>query len=180
MSSATVIPEKQDDMIAYKQWVFEKTVKYEHDKRELEDEKKFIGRQREQLERERRDYNRQKSLDAQVRSQQEYVLSMKQQILEEELKKLAAEKEHLERQKAFYEKVNQFNIQQKQEEKHRATVRGELFFIGVQNERALKKRYKDLIKIYHPDNANGDTNTLQEINREYDRLRVAFSAGRDA
>ncbi|MDD6038014.1 MAG: hypothetical protein PUD20_04325 [bacterium] len=180
MSSATVMTETQDDMIAFKQWVFEKTVEFEHDKRELEDEKKRIGRQREQLEKERRDYDRQKSLDDHFRSQQEYVIAMKQQILEEELKKLAAEKEYLERQKAFYERVNQFNSQQKQEENRHSTVKGELFFIGVQNERSLKKRYKDLIKIYHPDNADGDTNTLQEINREYDKLRVAFSATHEA
>ena len=28
----------------------------------------------------------------------------------------------------------------------------------------------DLIKIYHPDNLNGDTGTIQEINREYQVL----------
>ena len=49
-------------------------------------------------------------------------------------------------------------------------VRGEFFFIGVESKSALKKRYKQLLKIYHPDNLCGDTETLQEINREYDRL----------
>ena len=46
-----------------------------------------------------------------------------------------------------------------------------MFFAGVSSELALKKRYKDLIKIYHPDNISGDTNTIQEINREYDELK---------
>ena len=47
---------------------------------------------------------------------------------------------------------------------------GEMFFMGVGNEKSLRKRYKDLIKIYHPDNLNGDTGTIQEINREYQVL----------
>ena len=51
-------------------------------------------------------------------------------------------------------------------------VRGELFFIGVESKTALKKRYKQLLKIYHPDNLCGDTETLQEINRVYHRLYI--------
>ena len=46
-----------------------------------------------------------------------------------------------------------------------------LFFQGVSNPLTLKKRYKDLIKIFHPDNLCGDTDVLQLINKEYERLR---------
>ena len=38
----------------------------------------------------------------------------------------------------------------------------------------LKKRYKDLLKIYHPDNASGDVQTIQEIHREYDILMEKY------
>ena len=41
---------------------------------------------------------------------------------------------------------------------------------GVTDEKGLKKRYKDLIKVFHPDNFNGDNVTLQNINREYETL----------
>ena len=34
----------------------------------------------------------------------------------------------------------------------------------------LRKQYKELLKRYHPDNANGSTEATQEINAEYDRL----------
>ena len=47
---------------------------------------------------------------------------------------------------------------------------GEIFFRGVESKQSLKKRYKALVKIYHPDNIDGDHNTIQEINREYDHL----------
>ena len=46
-----------------------------------------------------------------------------------------------------------------------------LFFRGANNPLTLKKRYKDLIKIFHPDNLCGDTELLQKINRMYEILQ---------
>lgn len=179
MSMPTVVPETQDEVMAYQQWFFKKTVELEHDRRILDNDKRKFELQRNKLERERKDFCRQKEADARFRAQEERLLQMKQQVLEEELKKLANEKQHLERQRAFFNRVKQY--QQKQETPaaptRQRTVKGDLFFIGVDNEKALKKRYKDLIKIYHPDNASGDTETLKEINREYHRLCTLFAAG---
>ena len=177
MSMQTAVPQTQDDIMAFQQWYFKKTIEIERDKRKLEDDKRRLEMQREKLERDRKDFCRQKEADARFRAQEEYVLQMKQQVLEDELRKLADEKQNMERKREFYDRVRQF--QQKQEpapQKNRSVVKGELFFIGVQSEIALKKRYKDLVRIYHPDNMCGDTETLQEINREYDRLRTVFTA----
>ena len=177
MSTQIVVPETQDEVMEFQHWFFKKTIEIEQATRKLEDEKKRLQMRREKLERERKDFCRQREADARFRAQEEYVLQMKQQVLEDELRKLADEKQHMERKREFYDRVRQF--QQKQEPtapKNRSIVKGELFFIGVQSEIALKKRYKDLVRIYHPDNICGDTETLQEINREYDRLRTAFAA----
>lgn len=54
-------------------------------------------------------------------------------------------------------------------ELHEDAVR--LFFKGVSNPLTLKKRYKDLIKIFHPDNLCGDTELLQKINKTYEALQ---------
>ena len=45
------------------------------------------------------------------------------------------------------------------------------FFKGVTNILGLKKRYRDLLKIFHPDNLCGDNDTVLEINRQYDIMR---------
>ena len=45
-----------------------------------------------------------------------------------------------------------------------------IFFKGVEDTASLKKRYKALLKIYHPDNMHGDKELLQAINTEYERL----------
>lgn len=44
------------------------------------------------------------------------------------------------------------------------------YFNNVNSLEELRKQYKELLKKYHPDNANGSTQACQEINAEYDRL----------
>lgn len=44
------------------------------------------------------------------------------------------------------------------------------YFKDVNTLETLRKEYKELLKKYHPDNANGSTEATQEINAEYDKL----------
>ena len=44
------------------------------------------------------------------------------------------------------------------------------YFRNVETLEELRKQYKELLKKFHPDNANGSTEATQEINAEYDRL----------
>lgn len=45
-----------------------------------------------------------------------------------------------------------------------------VYFTGVDSIESLKKRYHDLLKIYHPDNQNGDERISKKIQEEYDFL----------
>ena len=45
------------------------------------------------------------------------------------------------------------------------------FFKGVTSQLGLKKRYKDLLKIFHPDNMCGDDDTVKYINEQYEILK---------
>lgn len=44
------------------------------------------------------------------------------------------------------------------------------YFKNINTLEELRKQYKELLKKYHPDNANGSTEATQEINAEYDKL----------
>ncbi|MBD5497438.1 MAG: DnaJ domain-containing protein [Lachnospiraceae bacterium] len=44
------------------------------------------------------------------------------------------------------------------------------YFKDVNTLEELRRQYRDLLKKYHPDNANGSTEATQEINAEYDQL----------
>ena len=93
--------------------------------------------------------------------------------LEKETQRLAEDKKQFERKKKFYEHVQSSYIEPYQEQDN--IVHGEMFFSGVSDKKALKKRYKDLIKIYHPDGESGDTATVAEINREYEDLKESLN-----
>ena len=45
------------------------------------------------------------------------------------------------------------------------------FFKGVNSQLGLKKRYKDLLKIFHPDNLCGDVETVKRINQQYESMK---------
>ena len=90
-----------------------------------------------------------------------------------ELQKLAAEREAFEKKKED-EAVRNDGRQARVTVKYPSEM--ELFFSGVENELDMKKRYRELIKIFHPDNSTGDTQTLQMINRTYESLKKQFSA----
>lgn len=159
--------------VALQQWRFKQEIKLEHQKQELQEEKRELEKARREFEREKREYTLwQKSEDGRLKNESR-LFQMKWKILEEELKKLADEKQQIEKQKNFYRFVEEH------ERGGQTKIPGnggwaEKLFVGVGSEHALKRRYKELIKIYHPDNLDGDTGTLQEINREYDRLKAIY------
>lgn len=143
----------------------------------LEEERRALDEQRRSLERERREFTRRVEIEDRRLEQQQQLFEMKFKILEEELQKLATEKAHVEKQKAFYSRVTDYETNSRASEravKESNIVKGELFFSGVGSKQSLKKRYKDLIKIYHPDNLDGDTDTIQEINSEYNKLCALY------
>ena len=41
------------------------------------------------------------------------------------------------------------------------------FFAGCNTRESIKKKYYVLVKLYHPDNLDGDTSALYEIVRQY-------------
>lgn len=145
----------------------------------LKEERRELDEQRRQLERERREFSRHVEIEDRRLEQQQRLFDMKVKILEEELVKLASEKEYMKRQKAFYSRVNEYersnsyNSYSDNEETN--VVKGEMFFSGVVSKQSIKKRYKDLIKIYHPDNLGGDNETIQEINSEYSKLCAMYN-----
>lgn len=178
MEHPVVIKREQEEAAQFEQWCFQQTVEIEHKKQKLEHEKEKIdvekqkiAEERRSLERDRRALLRKQESDAARAKQEQHLFDMKWKILEEELTKLAEEKQQFQRQKEFYSRVHEYERSGSHSHAGTNIVKGEMFFVGISDEASLKRRYKDLIKIYHPDNLAGDTGTLQEINREYDKLK---------
>ncbi len=159
---------------AFSGWCFNETVEIARNKQALEEERREVAELRRQLEKEQEEFQRRVEWEEQRMKREKELFEMKLRILEEELQKFANDKQKFEQQKAFFDRVNEYESKSAVQQTN--VVRGEMFFIGVENKSSLKKRYKDLIKIYHPDNAAGDTLTIQEINDEYQKLSMALEA----
>ena len=48
------------------------------------------------------------------------------------------------------------------------------FFAGCSSRESVDKKYRSLVKLYHPDNMDGDTKALQEINVQYSEAKKRF------
>ncbi len=55
--------------------------------------------------------------------------------------------------------------------KHSSAAEHFDFFAGCTTLDSANKKYKSLVKLYHPDNMDGDTSALQEINHQYSEAK---------
>ncbi len=139
----------------------------------LSEERRELDEQKRILDREKKEFFRKVEIEDRRLEQQRTLFEMKFKILEDELVKLAAEREEIEKKKAFYDMVDDFHEKAYRQIPDQQV--GELFFRGVVTQQSLKKRYKDLIKIYHPDNIDGDNALVLEITKEYDHLKQVLA-----
>ena len=143
------------------EWI-PKPVTEEEQRNNLRKEQRKLEEERRNFELEKKDFYFRKKMEEKRLTEEKRLFQMKWKILEEELQNLAREKQETAKEKERY--------YQRKDRGRSYTVTGlgenaDMFFSGVDSELALKKRYKELIKIYHPDNLSGDTGTLQMINR---------------
>lgn len=101
--------------------------------------------------------------------QEESFFNQKMEILKGGFAQLEAERRELEKNRLMMEaekKVYKTSVRQGWE-----MDPAELLFQGVKSPLALKKRYRDLIKIFHPDNIAGDHEMVLRINKIYEELK---------
>lgn len=143
-----------------KHFLFLESVRISQEKQELADEKR-------KLEVERKKLNREKEL-----------FDKQWKIVERELRKIGNDRDSIARDKAYIEreKANLKKLQQQQKmQVSNVTVKSGTFFAGVSGAAGLRKRYRELLKIYHPDSGNGDSATFLAINKEYEMVKKQFS-----
>ena len=93
------------------------------------------------------------------------------------IRRIGNDRDNIARDKAYIEreKANLKRLQQQQRlQASTVTVKSGTFFAGVVGTAGLRKRYRDLLKVYHPDNGNGDSATLLAINKEYELVKRQF------
>ena len=89
---------------------------------------------------------------------------------------LEAERKKLEKERIQLEAERQVKTSYARADRNMEIA--EMLFQGVNSHLALKKRYKDLIKMFHPDNPAGDHEMLLVINKIYEELKQDYEMGK--
>lgn len=178
---------EEENAREYKAWLFKEKLKMEAERKQLETERELLLKEQQQFEAEKKEYEYEmKSYMKKIRFEKERMKQEKSffdtkfKILENGFRQLAADKEQFQYEKKMFEtmkKVNQYHDEMQDEtfDYEDGGYVPVFFFKGVNSPLGLKKRYKDLIKIFHPDNLFGDHDTILKINKEYEMMKKKYS-----
>lgn len=165
----------QDELYKLKAWLFRENIRVAAVARELE-------QMQEELEQERQDFEKEvKAVNSRIDGERKKIkadnlfFEKKMEILQNGFAQLDMDRRRLEKERHKFEAQKEFFEPQVYGGGCRDVS---VFFRGVKNPLALKKRYKDLIKIFHPDNVAGDKEIIQMINREYDNIKRDYETGK--
>lgn len=153
-------------------WLFKEQIRLREEREALNAERERFNREKADLESYLAKENAKIKIENKQLEMKERLVTQKLEIIEEEYINLDRAKKNFQFEKKSYEKVNKFQQRPVQNITYIGT---DFLFQGVDNEVALKKRYRDLLKIFHPDNLGGDTGVIQDINKEYDALKKKYS-----
>lgn len=68
------------------------------------------------------------------------------------------------------EEYEEYQRQQARRERRKQEMPSPGFFSGCRDSASIKRRYRDLCKVYHPDAGNGSSEVFHKITEEYNRL----------
>lgn len=158
-----------DELREAKLWLFQENIRLENERRDLEASRDKYIKERICLQRELDELNRRTVMERKRLKEENLFFEKKLAILQDGFRQLDEDRRSLEQQK------RQLAEQQRTvSTESRLTVSAEAvkrMFDGTGNPLALRKRYRDLVKIFHPDNLFGDAELIQLINKEYARRR---------
>lgn len=164
----------EEELNKLKSWLFKENVRIISAGKELEQLQQQFEQEREQFQEEMKALNRKMAAEKERLKENTLFFDKKMEILKGGFAELDMDRRRLEKEWARLEAQKEV-LQQPVYGSGREVSD---LFRGVKNQLALKKRYKDLIKIFHPDNVAGDKEMIQIINKEYENLKHEYDIGK--
>ena len=160
----------------------EQSEKFNQDKKWLFEENMRLSRIREELEEERKLFDIQKELIIKQKNKNTFIqgqLTAEKMLFDRRLEEIEILRLELENKKKQLLDDEQKLKKLINEQQHCIDAMGtdaqpKMFFIGIRNGADLRKRYKELTKIYHPDNSCGSAEVIAAINDEYELLKKYY------
>ena len=164
----------KEELNELKSWLFRENVRLITAAKELEEMQERFAQEKEQFQDEVKAINRKISVERDRLKEDSLFFEKKMDILKNGFAQLDMDRRRLEKERARIEAQREVMEQPAYGMSRDISA----FFRGVKNPLALKKRYKDLIKIFHPDNVAGDKEIIQMINIEYENLKRDYDIGK--
>lgn len=161
----------EEELSELKSWLFRENIRLEVAAKEVKNMQEQFLKEKLQFQDEMKVLNQKVTRERQRLKEDNQFFEKKMEILQNGFKQLDLDRRRLDKEwarlAAEKELLDEHSI-------YSGHTEDSVFFQGVRNPLALKKRYKDLIKIFHPDNVAGDKEAIQRINKEYERLKENY------
>lgn len=165
--------DSEDELKEAKLFLFRENARLENERREmLELQDKFV-KERVQFRDEMNRLNHKMVIERKRMKDESMFFDKKLQILQDGFRQLDIDRRKLDKERARFEMEKELLM---------SDISGypisdgdgeiaSVLFRGTSNFLTVRKRYKDLMKIFHPDNLCGDAELVQLINKEYEKRR---------
>ena len=155
----------KDELEELRIWLFKESVRLENQESALSEQ--YEGLYRDEMAFKERMDAAEKKLETATRklNNEKALFDQRLKILNNGFEQLNSDKKKLENEFIRLEREKSYQ----REDEYDAV---DMLFRGVNSPLTLKKRYKDLMKMFHPDNVSGDSYMVQLINEEY-RVRCS-------
>ena len=173
----TLVHGSDEELQELKSWLFRENIRLVTAEKELKRMQEQFLKEKVQFQEEMKLLNHKISAERQRLKEDNLFFDKKMEILKNGFNQLDIDRRRLDKEwaklAAERELIGEHTI-------YDGTLDASMFFRGVRTPLALKKRYKELIKIFHPDNVAGDKDIIQRINKEYENLKTQYESVRQA
>jgi len=166
--------QSMDELKRAKLWLFQENVRIQSEKTEFEEMKDKFIQEKSRYHKDMDTLNRKLLLEQKRLKDENLLFEKKMAILQDGFRKLEDDRKRFDNEKKQYEALK----------KYEATYKAPLGYINMDefvgilfrnanSPSSLRKRYRDLMKVFHPDNG-GDAELVQLINKEFTKRKEEY------
>ena len=145
--------ESVEELKSAKLWLFQEKMRLENERKELDILNRRMVQERKRL------------------KEENLFFEKKMAILQDGFRQLDEDRQRLDQDKRLFAQERAARNQVRENPRYISDNVAETLFRNATNPLALRKRYRDLVKIFHPDNLFGDEELVQQINKEFAKRR---------
>jgi len=159
--------ENVDELKSFKVWLFRENMRLENERKELNLLQDKLLKERVIFRDEMDALNRRSLIERKKLKEENVFFDKKMAILQDGFRMLDEDRKKLEREKQKVKSDRLYLEEKSRRDDVPLNKLVEVLFRNANNPMTLRKRYKELVKIFHPDNMCGDEELLQLINKEF-------------